>query len=372
MNTTRPTVAEINLRNIVHNLKLVKEKVGKSVRMMAVVKANAYGHGLVAVAQHIESRVDYFGIATAEEGAALREAGIRKPILVFTLPNEAQARIIAAGDMEATVCSVREAEFLQRAAQRVRKNIGVHLKIETGMNRLGVRPAEVGVFLQALRRFGRLELRGAYTHFASADNPHTEFTRLQLSRFEQGLDQLQRAGVSSILRHCANSAALIHLPESYYDMVRPGLMLYGYDPGHPSAPRLPLKRAMDLKTEVSFVKRIEAGESVSYGRRFVARRRTSIATLPIGYADGYTRLLSGKVHVLIHGRRFPVVGLICMDQLMVDVGTEDVRAGDEAILIGEQGGQVIDAWQLAEKIGTIPYEICCGISARVPRVYITS
>jgi alanine racemase len=372
VNASRPTVAEINLKNIAHNLRGVRAKVGANVKIMAVVKANAYGHGLVEVSRHIQSQVDYLGVATAEEGAVLREAGIKKPVLVFTLPNAAQARIIATEGLDATVCSLREAELLERAARRSRTSISIHLKIETGMNRIGVRPQEVGALLRDLRRHRHLELRGAYTHFATADDPNKEFARQQLSRFHRGLEAMHKEGGAPSLCHCANSAAVLDLPEAYFDMVRPGLMLYGYDPTHQKAPKIPLKRAMTLKTEVSLIKRIEPGESVSYGRRFIAGKRTTIATLPIGYADGYTRLLSGKAHALIHGERFPVVGLICMDQLMVDVGNAPVRVGDEAVLLGEQGGEVIDAWHLADQLGTIPYEICCAISARVPRVYSKS
>ena len=368
---SRPTVAEIDLRVIAQNLQGVRKKVGATVKIMAVVKANAYGHGLIEVARHVEKKgADYFGVATAEEGECLREGRIKKPIHVFTLPNEHQAKLIAATGLEATVCSLRDAELLEKAAQRVRKTIPVHIKIETGMNRIGVRPGELGAFVRAISRHRRLEIKGAYTHFATADERNKDFTRLQLSRFEQGVEQIRKEGVALEVRHCANSAAILDLPESYFDMVRPGLMMYGYYPSRQTSESVPVKPALSLKTEVSFVKRVESGETVSYGRRFIARKRTTIATLPIGYADGFFRLLSGKASVLMRGERFPIVGTICMDQLMVDVGAVDIRIGDEAVLIGEQGNRIIDAWQLADRLGTIPYEICCAISARVPRVYI--
>ncbi len=373
MTPSRPTVAEIDLRVIAQNLQGVRKKVGAAIRIMAVVKANAYGHGLIEVARYVEKKgADYLGVATAEEGECLRAGGIKKPIHVFTLPNERQARLIVVAGLEATVCSLRDADFLEKAGQRARKTIPVHIKVETGMNRIGVSPKEVGTFIRAIKRHRRLEIKGAYTHFATADERNKDFTRLQLSRFEQSLEQIRKEGVELEVRHCANSAAILDFPESYFDMVRPGLMIYGYYPSRQTSESVPLKPALSLKTEVSLLKSVESGESVSYGRKFIAKKRTNIATLPVGYADGFSRLLSGKASVLIRGERFPIVGTICMDQLMVDVGGADIHVGDEAVLIGEQGGRVIDAWQLANRLGTIPYEICCAISARVPRVHIKS
>ena len=367
---TRPTVAEISIPALKHNLEGIRRKVGARVKIMAVVKAEAYGHGLVGVARALEPKhADYFGVAIAEEGKALRVAGIRKPIHVFALPSPAQAALTVQFKLEPTVCTLEEAGWIDRAAQRARKTVPVHVKIETGMNRIGVKPENLGTFLGGLARLRRLRVRGVFTHFANSDEADKSFARTQLARFESAIETFQSMRVEYELEHCANSAAILDLPESYHDMVRPGIMMYGYYPSHTTTESIPLKPVLRLKTEVSLVKEIAAGESVSYGRIFVARDRTSIATLPLGYADGYFRLLTGKASVLIHGKRFPVVGRICMDQIMVDVGREDVRAGDEAVLIGPQEGVHIGAWDLADALGTIPYEITCAIAQRVPRIY---
>jgi alanine racemase len=368
--STRPTIAEISLRALAYNLKGIRRKIGKSVKVMGVVKANAYGHGLTEVAKFLENQsIDYLGVANAEEGVALREAGLRSPIHVFTLPSKSQARLYGDFQLESTVCSETDARLLNADAERRHVSLPIHLKIDTGMNRIGVRAAGLPKLLKALSKMRRLEIKGVYTHFATADQKDKTFSKQQLVRFHEALDILRAEGVTSEHIHCAGSAAILDLPESYYSMVRPGIMLYGYYPSHQTSESVPIRPVLTLKSEVSLVKWIEPGESVSYGRRFIAKRRTQIATLPLGYADGYMRLLTGKGEVLIGGRRFSVVGTICMDQIMVDAGSSDVSAGDEAVLIGRQGREKIDAWDLAERIGTIPYEICTNISSRVPRIY---
>ncbi|MEK6754585.1 MAG: alanine racemase [Bacteroidota bacterium] len=368
--STRPTIAEISLQALAYNLKGIRRKIGKSVKVMGVVKANAYGHGLTEVAKFLENQsIDYLGVANAEEGVALREAGLRSPIHVFTLPSKSQARLYGDFQLESTVCSEADARLLNADAERRRISLPVHLKIDTGMNRIGVKGAGLLKLLKALSKMRRLEIKGVYTHFATADQKDKTFSEQQLVQFREALDILRAEGVTSEHIHCAGSAAILDLPESYFSMVRPGIMLYGYYPSHQTSESVPIRPVLTLKSKVSLVKWIESGESVSYGRRFIAKRRTQIATLPLGYADGYMRLLTGKGEVLIGGRRFSVVGTICMDQIMVDAGSSDVSAGDEAVLIGRQGREKIDAWDLAERIGTIPYEICTNISSRVPRIY---
>lgn len=367
---TRPTVAEIDLSAIAFNLKGVRARVGSKVKVMAVVKANAYGHGIEAVARFVErSLADYFGVATAEEGVVLREAGIRKPIHIFTLPADSQARLAADFNLEPTICSSDDIRILEKAGQKARKTIPVHLKIETGMNRVGVHKEDLGILLRELGKAKRVEIKGIYTHFANADERDKQFFQAQLNEFREALAFLDQEGVTAELVHCANSAAILDAPESWFSMVRPGVMMYGYYPSKTTTESVPLRPAMQLQTSVAMVKWIEEGETVSYGRRFTALRRTQIATLPVGYADGITRLLTGKASVLLRGKRFPVAGTICMDQLMVDVGDAKVARGDTAVLIGAQNGARQSAWDLAEAIGTIPYEICCAISSRVPRVY---
>ena len=337
---------------------------------MAVVKANAYGHGLIEVSRFLERQpVEYLGVANAEEGVALRVAGIKAPILVFTLPALSQSRLFGDFGLECTICSEPDARLLNAEGQRRGQTLPVHLKVDTGMNRIGVKVADLAKLLKILGTMPRLEIKGVYTHFATADRKESTFTRTQLEEFRRALEVLRKEGVSPEHVHCAGSGAIMHLPESYFTMVRPGLALYGSYPSDKISKRFRVEPALTLKTRVSLVKWIGSGETVSYGRRFTAKRRTQIATLPIGYADGYPRALSGRAEVLLAGRRFPVVGTICMDQLMVDVGRADVGVGDEAILIGRQGGQTINAWDLARLAATIPYEIFTNISSRVPRIY---
>ena len=367
---TRPTVAEIDLKALAYNLKGIRRKVGRQVSVMGVVKANAYGHGIVEVAKFLERQsIDYLGVANAEEGVVLREAGATAPIHVFTLPSKLQAPLFGSYDLEPTVCSQHDAALLNAQAQRLGKTIPIHVKIDSGMNRIGVEPKELKKLLTALAKLRRLEIKGVYTHFAMADIRDKSFSRLQLAEFHQALDVLQKEGVTAEVIHCAGSAGILDLPESYFSMVRPGIMLYGYYPSRETTESVPLKPVLSLKSRVSLVKWVEPGESVSYGRRYIAKQKTRIATLPLGYADGYMRSLTGRSSVLIGNRRFPTAGTICMDQLMVDVGNEDVRVGDEAVLIGQQRRERISAWDLAATVGTIPYEICTNISSRVPRIH---
>lgn len=366
----RPTIAEIDLQAIAFNLKGIRSRVGRSVKIMAVVKANAYGHGIEGVSKFVDrSLADYFGVAFAEEGLAVRKAGIRKPIHVFALPAENQAHLFVEGGLEPTVCTAGQIRALQSAAAKSRKTLSVHLKIETGMNRIGVRRTDLPGLLKELGKAGRLEIKGVFTHFANSDEKDKSFMETQLREFESALDLLASQKVEPELVHCANSAAILDAPQASFSMVRPGVMMYGYYPSRTTSESIPLRRAMSIKSRVAYVKWIEAGESVSYGRRYVATRRTKIATLPLGYADGYSRLLTGKATALIGGNEYPVAGTICMDQLMVDVGESEVSEGDEAVLVGTQGGKSIGLWDLASKMSTIPYEICCAISSRVPRVY---
>jgi alanine racemase len=367
---TRPTVAEIDLKALAYNLKGIRRKVGNAVGIMGVVKANAYGHGIVEVARFLErQKINYLGVANAEEGVVLREAGTTAPIHVFTLPSRLQASLFASYDLEATVCSQTDAAHLNAQAQRRGKTIPVHVKIDTGMNRIGIEPGELKKLLNSLSKLRRLEIKGVYTHFAMADVRDKSFCRRQLSEFHQALDVLQKERVSPEVIHCAGSAGILDLPESWFTMVRPGIMLYGYYPSHETTESVPLKPVLSLKSSVSLVKWVESGEGVSYGRKYIAKQRTRIATLPLGYADGYMRSLTGRSSVLIGNKRFPTAGTICMDQLMVDVGSEDVRVGDEVVLIGRQHREYISAWDLATTLGTIPYEICTNISSRVPRIH---
>ncbi len=367
---TNPTIAVVDLGAIAFNLRGIRKRVGPGVKIMAIVKANAYGHGYAGVSRFIARKyADYLGVAIAEEGVQLRNLGIDIPIQVFLLPSKEQCTLIRDYRLEPTICSDNEVHWLNALGVAHRTSIAAHLKIDTGMNRIGVKPAFLEAFLKNLARARRIEIKGVFTHFSTAEQRNKSFTLQQLDEFHRCLEILHRHGIQPPLVHCANSAAILDLPASHFSMVRPGLSMYGYYPSGTTSESIPLKPALTLKTRVSLVKRINAGEGVSYGRRFIASRKTSIATLPIGYGDGYFRLLSGKSSVLIQGRRFPVVGALCMDQMMVDVGNARIHAGEEAVLIGNQVRERIGAWELADQLGTIPYEIFCAISSRVPRIY---
>jgi alanine racemase len=313
--------------------------------------------------------VDYFGVAIAEEGVKLRLGGIEEPIHVFILPTKEQCELCVEHNLEPTICSEREVHWLNALGTARRQTIAVHLKIDTGMNRLGIKPADLEAFLTMLSNKRRISIKGVFTHFAEAEVQDKSFTQKQFDEFQHALGILQRNGIQPELVHCANSATILDLPQMYCSMVRAGLMLYGYYPSHTTTESIPLKPAMAFQSTVSLVKRIRAGESVSYGRRFIAPRKTTIATIPVGYADGYFRLLTGKSSVLMQGSRFPVVGTICMDQMMVDVGNTPIDAGEEVVLIGKQKDDRILADELADRIGTIPYEVLCAVSPRVPRIY---
>jgi alanine racemase len=368
---TRPTAAHIQLPILLSNLRLIQRRVGRGVRVMAVVKANAYGHGILPVSRYLVSQgITDLGVAFAEEGVALRSAGIRAPIHVFALSDRSQAELCVEHRLDATVATVGDIRTLQRAADRRHRSVAVHLKIDTGMNRIGARPADLPGVLRALARARRVELKGVFTHFATSDVPGSPFVGQQLTRFDAALETVLRSGAQPEIIHAANSGAILHRPDATYSMVRAGILMYGYSPSGPDDRTLPVRPALSLISRVAQVKRIERGETVSYGRRYRAVRPTTIATIPVGYADGLFRSLTNTgAEVLIEGRRFPIVGTICMDQCMVDCGGAEVGVGDRATVIGRSSSSIITAWDVARLAGTIPYEVTCAISARVPRVY---
>ncbi len=369
---SRPTRAQIDRRAILHNLRSVQSFVGRSTIVMPVVKANAYGHGIVEVSTFLEhAGFRYFGVANAEEGVLLRRAGITSPIHVFTLSTKEQAALIVRYRLEPTIATPESIRIISREAERSRRRVDVHLKIETGMNRIGIADTGVARALSSVARSRRLNLKGVYTHFATADIPRSGFVKQQLRRFDDALDTIRSQGAEPEMIHAANSGAIIGFPETRYTMVRPGIMMYGYSPAGPRDPRADLRPAMRFVSRVSQVKRISGGESVSYGRTFRARRPVTVATIPVGYADGVFRGLSGKGTVLVNGSRRPIIGRVCMDQIMIDCGRVDVSPGDEVVLIGRQGTRSVSAWDQALLLKTIPYELTCAVSARVPREYIS-
>ena len=368
---TRPLRAEIDLSAIKHNFHEAKRAVGENVRVMAVVKANAYGHGLVRVAKAAsEAGAASFGVAIPEEGAILREAGIVEQIHVLTEAASEAISLILDNDLTATVFSRGSALALSDEALRRGRVVRVHIKVDTGMNRVGLTPERVPELIREMRSLRGLEIQGIFTHFSEADDPTSDYTAYQISRFKDLIQRLEAEGICPPVKHAANSAGLYLYPDAHFDMVRVGISLYGLHPGDATRRVADLRPALSLKARLSFTKNLARGEGVSYGRTYKAPCDTVIATVPAGYGDGYSRLLSNKAEVLIGGRRYPAVGNICMDQFMVDVGPDStVKADDEVILIGRQDNEEISADEIASLLGTINYEVVCMINGRVPRVY---
>lgn len=368
----RLTRAEISLPALHFNVDGIRRKVGSAVQILAVVKANAYGHGAVNVTKSLEEHgIRYFGVAFLEEGVELRKAGIQSPILVMGGVLGAQVREFLDHDLEITISSIAIAERVNEEAQRLARKARVHLKIDTGMERIGVRSDTAMPFIEKVCRLPNVEVIGLFSHLATSDEGDKSFAHVQLDRFSTVLDAVQRAGIDIPLKHIANSGAILDLPESYFSMVRPGIMMYGCYPSLETSMSVPIQPVLSLKSQIVFLKEVAANTSISYGRRYVTNRKTSIATVPIGYADGYSRRLTNSSHVLIHGTRYPTVGTICMDQLMVDVGDgRNVRVGDPVTLIGSERSEEITAWDIAQQLGTNAYEVLTGISTRVPRVVV--
>jgi len=378
----RPTEAVVDLSAVAENYRAALEIGGRPA--VAVVKANAYGHGIAAVAARLDSLGPHMlGVALVEEGIELREAGIAAPVLVLGGAYGGRYDLLVTHRLVPLVFAPEHLDGLARAARAAGVRAAAHVKVDTGMGRIGLRPAELAGFAARALLTPEVSVEGVCTHFASADLEDPVLAQRQVALFGEAAASLARAGLPIRWRHVANSAALLALPEARQDLTRPGIMLYGYLPFPakscpPAAAALSgrLRRALTWRTEVIQVKDVDEGTPISYGGRWVARRRSRIATLPVGYADGYPRRLSGRpgfgnAEVLVRGRRAPVAGTVCMDLTMVDVtDIPGVAPGDEVVLLGAQGGETVDAVELAERAGSIPYEILCGIGPRVPRRYV--
>jgi len=371
----RATRAVIHLENLRHNIRVVRSEVGMGVRMCMAVKADAYGHGAVPVARAaVEQGVDALGVATVEEGSQLREAGIAAPILLFSpvLPEEYPEVILSA--LEPMLGSRREIGRLADEAERQGRTARAHLKIDTGMGRIGCSPEEAADLAGRIAGSRELSLAGVCTHFPVADSADSGFTVRQVETLAACVQEMRRRGIDVGLVHAANSGAIIgrsgsRPADSQPTMVRPGIMLYGYYPSSEQERRLPLLPVMEFTSKVLFLKSVPRGTGISYGLTYSAPRDTVIATLPVGYADGYSRLLSNRADVLIGGRRYPIAGRICMDQCMVDLGPKSrVRLLDDVVLFGPDPDG-LDAEDIANLMGTIPYEVTCLVSRRVPRLY---
>jgi alanine racemase len=365
--------AEVDLDAIAHNVAAIKRHVGDSVVVMAVVKANAYGHGAEPVARTaLDSGASWLAVNRLGEGVELRQAGIDAPILVMGYTPATGAAKAVAHNLRLTVASTAVAEALSTAAALAGRCVPFHIKIDTGMGRAGLLPDEVLSFVRQSRRLPGLLLEGAFTHFAVADAADKDYTHRQFAMFLKIIATLEQEGIQIPLRHVANSAATLDLPEMHLDAVRPGIAIYGLRPSSGVGPALPLRPALALKSRVGRVRTLSPGSSISYGRTFVTQRPTPVALVPVGYGDGYLRLNSNRGTVLIHGQRAPIRGRICMDQFVVEItGIEDVQADDEVVLIGRQGDDVLSAEEVALWGETINYEVVTQLMPRVPRVYLT-
>lgn len=367
----RPTMAHVDLSALAFNFNQIRRLVGPSVKLMVVVKGNAYGHGMARVSKALaELGVDYLGVATLDEALILRKKRIAKPILVLgsMLPSEVEAAL--KNNITFTLAGYELLKAASEKAKNLRLKAKVHIKIDTGMGRLGLwHEDEAIAFIDKAASSEFIDIEGIYTHFSSAARDKL-YTSYQADAFNKIIGQALNMGLKIPFRHAANSIATVNFKKSHLNLVRPGLIIYGMYPKRGFKRLVNLRPALSLKTKITYLKKVPPGRSISYGRTYVTQAHTKIATLPIGYADGYGRILSNKAEVLVRGERAPVVGKVTMDQTMINVGhIKNVKVGDEVVLIGKQGGNEITTERLARLAGTIPYEIVCSITDRVPRIY---
>ena len=377
--------AEVDLEAIAHNVRELRRITNPVAHLMAVVKANAYGHGVIEVTRKaLENGADSLGVARIEEGIELRKSGVNKSVLIFGYTPPQLVHKLIAFDLTQTVWSYKTARVLSDIAVSSNKQIKVHLKVDTGMGRLGLlpdcrRPPETEQNLigpaireaESISSLAGLKLEGVYTHFATADSSDKSYARKQFEIFVDFINELRRTGMNPLLCHAANSAAIIDMPETHLDMVRAGIAIYGLYPSHEvNKDRVALKPAMTLKSKIVHLKKVPSGFKISYGSTYQTPKPTTIASIPVGYADGFNRLLSSRGYMLVRGRRAPIVGRVCMDQTMLDVGQiPDVDLEDEVVIFGRQGHESITVDEIAETLNTINYEIVSSLTARVPKIY---
>ena len=368
------TWAEIDLGALVHNFKEIRKKMGPDVGVMAIVKAQGYGHGMVQVSRPLEKEgVNYFGVTSPSEAFLLRKEGIKSPILILGPTMLEEIEKIIKRNITQTICTKEMALVLQGECKRLKKRLKIHIEVDTGMGRTGVPYQRALKLIKEIIKIPELVVEGIFTHFSTADEENKSFTKEQIRRFKGVLEKLEGEKIDIPLRHAANSAGILNFPESYFNMVRPGLALYGIYPSEYVSRSLDLHPVMSLKSKVTYLKRVKKGATISYGKTYVTNKKTTIAILPIGYEDGYNRLLSNKGEVLIKGKRVRIAGRVCMDQTILDVGQVfDVKVGDEVVLIGEQEGERVSVEEIAKKVDTVPHEVVCRIAGRVPRIYLKS
>lgn len=369
----RPVWAEINLDNAAYNMKMIRSNT-LSKDIIAVVKADAYGHGALDLAPvYLENGATRLAVAVLSEAVELRRGGIDCPIMILGFTPPSLVDTILRYDLEQTVYSYELAQELSKMAHKKNKLIKVHIALDTGMGRIGFLPNEKSIEdVYKISKLPNIVIEGLFSHFSSADEENKDYTVEQLQKFNMFYDRLFEVGVKINIRHIANSAAIIDLPETHFEAIRPGIILYGYYPSNEVCKeKVDLKPVMTLKTNIVHIKNVEEGQYISYGRKYKTDSNQVIATLPVGYADGYTRLLFNKGKVIVNGKFAPIIGRICMDQCMIDVTEIDnAKVGDEVILMGSYENLKFTADDIAELIGTINYEVTCMISKRVPRVYI--
>lgn len=368
---SQSTWAEIDLAALVHNFKEIKKRVGPEVGVIAVVKAEGYGHGIVQVSRVLEEEgVNYLGVTSPSEAFLLRKEGVKSPILILGPTMLEEASEIIEKDITQTICTREIALALAEECKKLKKRLKVHIGVDTGMGRTGVPHERVLKLIREVIKIPELEVEGIFTHFSTADEEDKSFTKEQIRRFKRVLKELEEEGINVPLKHAANSAGVLDFPESYFNMVRPGLALYGIYPSEYVSRSLSLHPVMSLKSKVIYLKRVLKGTTISYGKTYVTNKNTTIAILPIGYEDGYNRLLSNQGEVIIKGKRVRIAGRVCMDQMILDVGKiPDVKVGDEAVLIGKQGGERVSVEEIAKKVNTVPHEVVCRIAERVSRIY---
>ena len=373
MQGIRPVWLEINLDAIAHNVKEIRQIVGENTQIVAVVKANAYGHGAIEVSETLlQNGVTMLGVSVIEEGIVLRKAGIRAPILVFGLTMNDQLESLVAYNLTATVCRLKTVQTLSRIAGAKKKKARVHIKIDTGMGRLGIPSEDTLDFIKTINQLENIEIEGIFTHFAATDSQDIVYARNQFEKYKKALLQLGKEGIHISLNHVANSAAILNSSCFHLDAVRPGITIYGFFPSPEDKRKIQLRPTAEFKTKIALVKEVPAGENIGYGGTYTTPKATRIATLPVGYADGYSRLLSNRGEVLVRGQRAPIIGNICMDLCMIDIThIKGVQVGDEVVLWGKQGSETISAQDVAQKIESIVNEVVCMVDKeRVPKIFI--
>lgn len=370
LDAIRPAHVEVNLAAITQNYDAIQAHVGAA-EVMPVVKANAYGHGIVEVAQHLAAHgATCFGVALLEEAVVLRQAGITQPILVFGGVATRQIPQFIEHKLMMAASSIDKMRQIDEAAAAKKKKARVHLKIDTGMERIGVHWYSAEKLLEASLTFANVEVAGIYSHFACSDAENLSSAKEQLSRFLEVLEFYPKRGLKPPQRHIANSGGILQLPESHLDLVRPGIMLYGVYPSRETKQTVAVKAAMSWKSQVVYFKVVQPGNPVSYGSTWQSDHPVRVVTVPVGYGDGYFRALSNRGSVLIRGQRHPIIGRVCMDQFMVNLEWGTAYNGDIVTIIGNDSNETITAQEVADWAGTIPYEVLTNINTRVPRVYV--